>query len=43
MVQGLYTHASRDLLKKAGLFDELETHTTADSLFRVNWELVGCP
>lgn len=40
LVQGLYTHAPRDLLLKADLATELEAHANADSVFRGYWNLV---
>jgi hypothetical protein len=40
LVQGLYTHVPRELLKKADLIDELDAEVAADSQFRANWELV---
>jgi HEPN domain-containing protein len=40
-VQGLYTHAPRKLLEKAGLAAELEAHVARDLLFRMNRDIVG--
>lgn len=40
LVQGLYTHVPRELLVKAGLVSEMDSHATADSQFRANWKLV---
>jgi HEPN domain-containing protein len=36
----VFTHAPRQLLVKAGLDRELNTHASADPLFRTNWDTV---
>jgi hypothetical protein len=40
LVQGLFTHAPRQLLVKAGLEGELKTKISTDALFRARWETV---
>lgn len=40
LVRDLYTHGPLELVKKAGLADELEAPAAADSAFQGNWNTV---